>query len=61
MLALPLNNQDVKCNCLERMHLKVEQELDKLRGEFKKKEMAYMTPLLNKFTDIEKKIDLTKT
>jgi hypothetical protein len=36
MYNMPLDN--VKCDCLEKLRLKVEQELDKLRGEFRKKE-----------------------
>jgi hypothetical protein len=40
----------VKCDCLEKLRLKVEQELDKLRGEFRKKEQDLIAPLLNKYT-----------
>ena len=47
-----------ECDCLERLRLKVEQELDKLRGEFRKKEVDLIAPLLNKYTMIDKKIDI---
>jgi hypothetical protein len=33
----------VSCDCLERVNLKVEKELDRLRGEFRKKEASMMT------------------
>lgn len=46
----------VKCDCLERMRLKVECELDKLRGEFRKKEAELLTPIISKYANIEVKL-----
>jgi hypothetical protein len=41
------------CDCLEKLRLKVEQELDKLRGEFRRKEVELIGPLLNKYNHLE--------
>ena len=40
---------DVKCDCLEKLRLKVEQELDRLRVEFRKKELELISPLISKY------------
>jgi hypothetical protein len=40
---------DMKCDCLEKLRLKVEQELDRLRGEFRKKELELISPLISKY------------
>lgn len=39
----------VQCDCLEKLRLKIEQELDKLRGEFRRKEADLILPLLSKY------------
>eukprot|EP00347_Sterkiella_histriomuscorum_P003118 403365521 len=46
----------VKCDCLERMRLKVECELDKLRGEFRKKEVELLSPIITKYANVEIKL-----
>jgi hypothetical protein len=51
----------VKCECLEKLRLKVEQELDKLRGEFRRKEVELIAPLLNKYAQIDQKIEGLKS
>ena len=51
----------MKCDCLEKLRLKVEQELDRLRGEFRKKELELISPLISKYEQIELKIDSFKT
>lgn len=50
----------MKCDCLEKVRLKVEQELDKLRGEFRKKEAELIAPLMNKYTQVDIKIESLK-
>lgn len=42
---------------MEKLRLKVEGELDRLRGEFRKKEVELLAPLINKYTTIEMKIE----
>jgi len=42
------------------LRLKVEKELDKLRGEFRQKEAELISPLLSKYNQIEQKIDSLK-
>ncbi|CDW75965.1 UNKNOWN [Stylonychia lemnae] len=56
-----VQQQDVKCDCLERLRLKVEQELDRLRGEFKKKESELISPLVSKYDLIDQKIESFKS
>ncbi len=51
----------MKCECLEKLRLKVEQELDKLRGEFRRKEVELIAPLLNKYAQIDQKIEGLKS
>lgn len=38
----------------------MDQELDKLRGDFRKKELELIAPLMNKYTQIEIKIESLK-
>lgn len=45
--------EDPCCDCFSRLQLKVEQELDRLRGEFRTKEQQLVNPLLNKFQRLE--------
>lgn len=42
--------EPLQCDCLDKLRLKVEGELDKLRGEFRKKEQELIAPLLNKYS-----------
>jgi hypothetical protein len=42
------------CDCLERMHLKVERELDRLRGDFKIREKDLLRKVQEKVERIEK-------
>ena len=42
------------------MRLKVEKELDKLRGEFRQKEAELISPLLSKYSQIEQRIEAIK-
>jgi hypothetical protein len=44
---------DVKCDCLERLRLKVEQEMDRLRGEFRRKEHELIAPLVRRYEQID--------
>ena len=43
-----------ECDCLERMHLKVERELDRLRGEFKIKEQDLFAKMRERVERLEK-------
>eukprot|EP00347_Sterkiella_histriomuscorum_P009204 403342128 len=49
--------QDLKCDCLEKLRLKVEQELDRLRGEFRRKEVELLGPMMTKYDQIDSKIE----
>jgi hypothetical protein len=46
-------NNKRQCNCIYSLKLKIEQEMDRLRGEFRKKELSILQPLLNKFSRLE--------
>ncbi len=46
-----------KCDCLERLNLKIENELDRLRGLFRKKEMDLFHPYLSRFNKVEEWIE----
>ncbi len=42
---LMITYEDVTCKCLEKLHLKIESELDRLRGLFRKREQDLFHPL----------------
>ncbi len=44
------------CDCLEKMRLKVDQELDRLRGDFRRKEIELIGPMMMKFTKLESRV-----
>jgi len=48
---------EVPCNCLEKIRLKVEGELDILRGEFRKKEAELVAPLVSKYSQLKNSFD----
>ena len=37
-----LDEEQAQCECLEKLNLKVEKEMDRLRGEFRSKEAELM-------------------
>jgi hypothetical protein len=44
------------------LKLKIEQEIDRLQGEFRKKELSILQPLMNKFSRLEMQfIEFSKT
>ncbi|TNV79288.1 hypothetical protein FGO68_gene16938 [Halteria grandinella] len=44
------------CNCLDKLHLKIEGELDRLRGLFRQKEQEILTPISQRFFQFEEKL-----
>ena len=44
------------CDCLEKLRLKVDLELDRLRGDFRRKEVELIGPMMMKFTKLEQKV-----
>jgi hypothetical protein len=40
----------IRCNCLEKLRLQVSQELDHLRGAFRKKEGEIIAPIVNRYS-----------
>ena len=47
----------IRCNCLEKLRLQVSQELDHLRGAFRKKEGEIISPIVNRYSQVEQKVD----
>ena len=47
----------IRCNCLEKLRLQVSQELDHLRGAFRKKEGEIIAPIVNRYSQVEQKVD----
>jgi len=47
----------VQCQCLEKLHLKIESELDRLRGLFRRREQEMFHPLSYRLQSIEERID----
>lgn len=47
---------DDQCSCLEKVKLKVEQEIDRLQGIFRQKEEALLNPLISKFKRLEESV-----
>ena len=45
-----------KCDCLEKLNLKIESELDRLRGLFRMKEIDLFHPYLSRFNKVEELI-----
>ena len=45
------------CNCLEKLRLKIDQEMDRLRGEFRLKEKELLHPFLTKCAKKESKLE----
>ena len=56
LTAPPANGNE--CNCLEKLRLQVSQELDHLRGEFRKKEREILFPIINRYANIEQKVEI---
>lgn len=46
----------IRCNCLEKLRLQVSQELDHLRGAFRKKEGEIIAPIVNRYSQVEQKV-----
>lgn len=44
------------CNCLGSIKLKIEQEVDALKGEFRKKENELINPLLSRIAKLEREM-----
>lgn len=51
------NHSPIRCNCLEKLRLQVSQELDHLRGAFRKKEGEIIAPIVNRYSQVEQKVD----
>jgi hypothetical protein len=45
---------------LERLHLKIESELDRLRGIFRKKEMEVFLPMTQRCVTLEEKMHMSE-
>ncbi len=54
------NLVNCECECTEKMHLKIEQELDKMRGDFRRKEVELFGPLLGRINSLEQRTSLEK-
>ncbi len=53
-IEVPSMTESLKtCSCRSDYNLKIEQELDLLKGEFRQKEQKLIMPLLNKFERLE--------
>lgn len=45
------------CDCLEQMRIKIDSELDRLRGEFRRKENDVLNPIINRYNILEQKVE----
>lgn len=46
-------DDDHSCDCLEKLNLKVEKEMDRLRGEFRSKEAELMQNVQRKLVNLD--------
>lgn len=58
LFTQPFISSQIQCNCLEKLRLQVSQELDLLRGAFRKKESELIAPIINRYANMEQKIEI---
>ena len=55
-LVIEYDEGPSKCHCLEKLHLKIESELDRLRGLFRQREQELFHPLSFRLQTIEERL-----